>query len=277
METNHLCVGITLFHPNHKIIEYLKSLSHKVDYIFVFDNSDNNASYRYHFNIENLIYHFTGKNQGLSKAFNWCFEKALYYHQDYLLLLDQDSCYDQDLILQMQEEISIYPDNQNVAIHAFNIKPLGEEVSKNALQFYEVNEVISSGSFLNIEVIEKSHLRYDENLFVDYVDHDFCHQIHDHHLKIIVHDQLIVYQTLGYMHNGRICHSPVRHYYMIRDVGYMNKKYYKPSMVRKKTIATLITELHNCLKEDKKVKKIKYVLKGYKDYKKGVKGEYCEN
>lgn len=275
MNSIKVAVGITLYHAEIKEIEYIKKISNKFSKIYVYDNS--NIKIKELENQEDVIYFFNGKNDGLSVAFNRFLQESYKNSMDYLLILDQDSLYDDAEILKLKDELCEKPYDRNVGIYACKAQPSNIDIECILVPSAHTSEeqmVISSGSFINLKAIKENNISYDENLFVDYVDTDFCKQVHDNNLKIICYNKYVLKQSLGYLYNGYICHSAIRHYYMVRDLGYMNIKYYSRVATVLKSVKFYIQNLFTIMHEDNKVEKIKYSSRGLIDYLKNVKGEY---
>ena len=267
-------VGITMYNPNKEVWEYLNSLTVFFSAIYIYDNTKSNDAYLEYID-KTFVYSHTGENRGLSKGFNWFLDKANLDKLDYLLILDQDSCYDVKKLQKLMNEIEKFGIDDKVAIRACNAKPQNTtDVELPSEIVNTIDKVISSGSFLCMNVINKNELRYDENLFVDYVDDDFCKSIHAKNLEIVCHNRYVMPQQLGYLYKGRICHSPIRHYYILRDLGYMNRKYYSKFVVWLKTTFCLMKTIKSACFEDNTWSKIKYSVKGYIDFMKKKTGEY---
>lgn len=267
-------VGITLFRPKEESVAYITALHTLFDCVYVYDNSSDNSAYKAQLGTC-CRYYFNGRNDGLSIAFNCCLDAAADDGIDYLLLLDQDSMYDIDVLRRLMAEIQTEAPNASVAIRACKAQPTDHEhLTLPETHTNEERKVISSGSFISMAAVRDHRLRYEENLFVDYVDDEFCMQIRSKGLKILCHNRYILPQQLGYRYRGRICHSPVRHYYMVRDLGYFNKKYYSRVKTELKSFLFLIKDILNALQEDRTAEKIVCALKGYGDYLYGKHGEY---
>lgn len=266
-------LGITLYHPKDDTFSYLEELSKNFQAIYVYDNSNQNATYKNKIDIIASRYNFDGKNRGLSKAFNWFLENAKEDKSDYLLLLDQDSSFDINLITELMKDIKSIQIDSKVAIHACNAKPWGigsEDIPSETIS--EVDSVISSGSFVNMHSVKKYNLEYDERLFIDHVDFDFCRLVKSKALKIVCHNRYVMPQELGYLYNNVVCHSPIRHYYLVRDFGYMNDKYYTLVITQFKSFKYFIRRIFITLREDRSSEKIKYCIIGYRDYLRKITG-----
>ena len=269
-------LGITLYQPEPSALDYLNTLGTLFARVYIFDNGLSNDAYKDAIGKE-CYYDFRGKNRGLSAAFNCFLSNAVADDIDYLLILDQDSLYKLDSLQKLMDDISRQPIDDDIAIRTCHIVPQHlANAAKEEDRIVEIETVISSGSFINIHAVKKHGLAYDEHLFVDYVDIDFCKNIRQKGLKILSHMNHVVSQQLGYYYKGRICHSAVRHYYMVRDLGYFNAKYYSKLTTELKSLRFLFKDLLIALKEDKSKKKILYALRGYRDYLLKKHGEYGE-
>ena len=267
-----ISVGITLYNPEDREIDYIANCLKGFSTIYVYDNSKNNSKTL--MENANIVYWFNGKNDGLAAAFNSFLKKAYEDDIDYLLILDQDSLYNDEEIQRLKTEITRIPYDKSVGIYACKAQPANvEQVFLPAEPINEEEMVISSGSFLNLKAIQEKKIAYDNNLFVDYVDTDFCRQVRNNKLKIICYNRYVMKQSLGYLYKNRICHSAIRHYYMVRDLGYLNIKYNSKFVTVLKTFKFYFTNLITILHEDDKKKKIVYSSKGLRDYFANVKGE----
>lgn len=270
----NFAAGLTLFQPDIADIEYINALTGLVDKVYLYDNSADNSGYAQHIHPD-CVYHFDGSNDGLSMAFNWCIDLAQADGMDHLLLLDQDSRYELSVLAKLLEQIKTEEPDQRTALRTYNVQePDGKIYSDQDNAVVPVKCVITSGSILDLAVVRAHGLRYDEDLFVDHVDHAFCKQILDKGLQMVCYSQYVLSQQLGYLYHGRVCHSAVRHYYMVRDLGYWNRKYYGKFKTFYRSTRYLFRDIFVCLKEDKRWKKIRYALRGYFDYLLGRHGEY---
>ena len=273
MNDYQIAIGVTFYQPQKEEIEYINCLYYHFSNVYIYDNSD--VPIEKEIQNKNVTYFFNGKNDGLSIAFNCFLQQSYKDHMDYLLLLDQDSLFDINQILGLKNELQRKPYDESVGIYACKAYPSNvkmEDLNYSNEDTVEEKMVISSGSFINLKSIFKK-VKYDENLFVDYVDADFCRQLHEKKLKIMCYNKYPMEQSLGYLYHGYICHSAIRHYYMVRDLGYMNQKYYTKSVTVLKTLKFYFLNLLVIGREDKKMKKIIYSSKGLVHYFRNIKGE----
>ena len=112
---------------------------------------------------------------------------------------------------------------------------------------------------------------FDENLFIDYVDTDYCIRLRKSGYKLIqfarpimMHSLGITKDTLGYSFYE---HSPIRNYYIFRNKLYILTKYFS----MKRLFITFLSSFKQLLKiillESEKLEKIQFILLAIKDFK----------
>lgn len=270
--------GITLYHPNDTSIEYIKLVGKIFNKVIIYDNSEKvkeNIPTQTDLNGFNIEYYAYNENNGLSVAYNFFLHKCIDENADYLFLLDQDSCFDINIVKQFIKDVSEKNINNNVAIYALRTifyNNLFNQNEKNI--FSDTNFVISSGSCINISKIIESDIFYDENIFIDHLDFDFCKKIKTVGYEIVILNKYCVNQKLGYMHKNKICHAPIRFYYFTRDRLYINKRDYSFPIYIYYNIRSLLRIIFKMilLNEDRKIDKLKYVFLGCIDFFRNVKG-----
>lgn len=260
-------VALTLYNPTVENIDNLKNYINNFDEIFIYDNSNDNKEYKEFIpNNDKVHYFFNGKNDGLPHAFNEVLNSSYLNDCHFLCTMDQDSYFQSSDI----RKIKIFIEKntyKEVAIYApyilYNDKSI---VPKQKVIYKEW--VICSGSFINLEIIRKHEVRYDEHYFIDRFEVDFCKQLRLLDYKIIVYTNSIMRQELGsdsgYRHPN---HSPLRHYYLFRNRLYFNYKYY--SRTKSFYLSLLQTIKHILLVlifEEDKGMKLKACLYGFNDY-----------
>lgn len=271
--------GITLYYPS------IDSLNHLYDYtlvfnkVYVFDNTEN-------YNdkeiiemldkikqIENIVYITYNKNLGLPKAFNEIIDLC---KDDYLCTLDQDSYFPNKYIEQIKNILDCL--NPNIAIIAPVI--IYDEIDKEKIQLsneiIDKRYLITSGSFLNLHIIKKEKIYYDEKYFIDKFEIDLCERLKRKNYRIVQYHESKLYQKLGdSRHHGYSTHSAIRHYYLFRNRFYFNKKFYKNP--KKDILNFLQTTKQVCMiliYETNKADKLKMLHKAIMDYKNNVFYEY---
>ena len=140
--------------------------------------------------------------------------------------------------------------------------------------FHPVVTTITSGSLLNIEICKKLG-GFDEKLFIDEVDFDYCYRCILAGYKIYQFDHVYLTHRIGksiktgyfsvIKRSNRVVHNPTRVYYMVRNHLYMSSKYAKsfPEEFSQRRIDLFITLKNNLLFSGHFFKVLKSAIKGY--------------
>lgn len=231
------------------------------------------------------------KNMGIAYALNRGIEYGIEKGYEWILTLDHDSRIDSEMIENMLETYSSIDELEKnkiamiTPIHVEEKSYIGQGVNKNNSWKYVLTE-ITSGAMVKASYYKEFGL-YDESLFIDLVDHDYCLKINKSGYKIIQVDSGVLIHNLGESIDKNILgikitptnHSPLRRYYMTRNRFYIWDKYKKDFsswvLIDKRRFLTETAKV--VLFEKEKVKKIKMTLRGIKDYKEGKKGDFYEH
>ena len=212
-----------LYNPSNEELLNIVKVSSFYDIIYVYNNSESKEGYEKILTSTKIQYFGSGKNNGLSIAYNTILKQAFDDEVSWLSLYDQDSIVSESMILHMIR-FSQNIDDENIACLAPYIQYGNEKIDD--LETREISWTINSGKMLNVKNILKKNIHYDENLFLDRVDKDFCKQIELAGMKIIQVSGAVLKQKLGENYNGYSVHSPIRNYYIQKNRLYYNYKYY---------------------------------------------------
>jgi rhamnosyltransferase len=279
------------------VVKNIETYSDVFEKIIVVDNS-NNSNYNIFSNISNSVYLPNYKNLGIAEALNQGCKKALELNYEWVLTMDQDSRWDdkESLLLYIDRAKQLYFANgKNVSFSPNMINITPPPSYKNACMLNDIKRKIKDklkqikkgyGSRVNIESSCSGYLDvkivwtsgnilklniwellggFNEMLFIDDVDHEFCYRLRQqgYIIKRIL--------TCNMNHNiGE--HEGIRMYYIIRNCLYM-KKYWPDFYIDFKR-GTYLRGLF--LKKIKELKFIDlyYMYKGIKDAKKNKYGKY---
>lgn len=222
-------LGVVFYKPKEEqisnVLKYTKYPWFRA--IFVFDNSPQEIS-----NMdfpEKVSYHFMGGNCGLSVPYNKMIVEAIAAKDDFLCLMDQDSCFEENEMRKIVDYIESY-DNKKLDNVALVCPFIETEYRRNNTTKDEeyINWAINSGSFLNLEVIDKNKIHYDENIFLDGVDYEFCWNIRKKKKKILRLNTSSMFQSFGYLSGNRHFshHDAPRYYNIAHNRKYIFQKYY---------------------------------------------------
>lgn len=229
---------VTLYFPTEKNVENMKLLEEQVDRIILMDNSPNDNQILFK-ELNKGVYIANKRNLGLSAAFNIALTSMSYKDDEYIVFFDQDSVlpdnYVQTLVhfyeqIAEQEQIGClgpqYIDtNTNKIISPRYIRKVVDNC-------YEVSSMITSGLLTQYRVLKDINF-WNDDVFLDMADWDFCWRIRERGYSIVLCDAVTLIHTLGKgikkigplkLRNNH----PVREYYQIRDCIKLIRKEYVP-------------------------------------------------
>ncbi len=260
------------------VISNIKTYSNVVNKVYVLDNSkyaDADVLDKLK-KIDNVEYTCFGENLGVAYALNVALNKAIEDGADYLLTMDQDTSFRDGDAERMLCFVSSY-NNDQVALFAANT----EEYNGNKeVEFIKL--ALTSGNLIHCGVI-KAIGGFDEDLFIDWIDHDICYRIVANKFKIARLNKVKIKHSLGIKESTSILgkkitycsHSDIRYYYMARNKFYvLSKNRINWRQRIRFVMGTIFMMMKIIFVEKRKQRKIFYVLIGIKDFFAGKLGGY---
>ena len=283
---------VVTYNPDEGLNKSTKSLIKQVDSIIMVDNGSNDEGKEIINKIKNkygekIEVIFNEENLGIATALNKGVKYALNNDYKWILTMDQDSCAEENMVKTMLETYYAIDENERkdiLSLFPTFIDRGIESLDKNNenVKYEYVDAEITSGNLLKAEVFEKAGF-FDDSLFIDMVDTDYCMRLNELGIKMIRISGAILNHSIGNSKQVKKLfgtfntsnHSATRRYYMTRNRFYTWNKYKnlnsftlnRDKKLFKKEFVKII------LGEDDKLNKVKMVLKGYKDYKNGVRGK----
>jgi len=270
-----IMAGIVLYNPEKKRLkENIDAIINQVDKIVLVDNgSDLTLDTKDFFGeaSDKVVLIRNSENKGIAKALNQILESAKSGGYRWVLTLDQDSVCPDNII----EEYSKYLDLDKVAMISACIvdRNVGvkEEEDKPVTS---LKRCITSATLNRVDVLYQVGM-FDERLFIDYVDYEMCTRLRINGYKIIRVNKVRLLHEVGKSKNVKFLgrqfvvynHSPIRKYYYTRNVLYYIKKYKSHIDYKKEKKDFLIHTILVLLYENNKLKNLKNILKGIRDYK----------
>ena len=283
---------VVLYNPDENVKKNIDSYINNLDILYVVDNSpepNDNAKY---YKGKKIKYISNHGNKGIAYALNVGAKEAIKEKSEWLLTMDQDSSFKDDSLSKMIGFLKELKTN-NIMSSALNLKYDNLGVI-SALQRTMLNKdeklkgidyplvVMTSGNIINLDAYKKVG-GFKDWLFIDAVDFEFCLNIKKHKYDIIQYNEAELNHNLGHIKEYNFLgktvyvtnHSAIRRYYITRNRHYLYDLYNEDfldycSIELSRTKKELLKII---LFEDNKWNKIKAIYKGYKDYKRGIKGE----
>ena len=283
---------IVSYNPDKNLLDSVNLLISQVEKIIIVDNGSieekrKDISSIKDIDNERIEVIFIEENLGIATALNIGVREALKQGFNWILTMDQDSKASKDMVEKMFEVYNNIDEKERKSILSIfpnfvdeRIQSIEENSVMNTYEYVDAD--ITSGNLVKAEVFDKVGF-FDDSLFIDLVDTDFCMRLNEKNIKMIKVRDAILYHSLGESQSVKSIfgkfntsnHSALRRYYMTRNRFYIWEKYKdlnsftlnRDKKLFKKEFIKII------LGEKDKVNKIKMVFKGYKDYKKGIRGK----
>jgi rhamnosyltransferase len=272
---------IVLYNPGENIFSNIfLNLTH-ISHLYIIDNSES-SGYGKVFEKENITYIKNTGNKGVAFALNQAANLAIADGFKYLLTLDQDSTLDIHFVNQF---INYLNSNNTDFLGLLSPHYLYEKYSNppKMKRNHPIRFTMTSGSLLNLEAYKKGGPFLDE-LFIDYIDIEYCLRLRKKGYDIIkIHDAYL-YHNLGSIQGRKFLfrkisvtnHSPLRLFYRTRNRFFVYKLYIIefPGFV----VTDLIIFINELIKiifyEKNKIEKYKWIVKGFCCFLNNKMGKY---
>lgn len=277
---------VILYNPDEDVVQRIQTYLQILHKLYIIDNSEKSSKEMLHslLNDDRVVYFHDGVNAGIAKRLNQVAKKAIEDGSTWLLTMDQDSYFDKEALDNYIKAVSSYSNQQQVSM--FGIEYDERLVlNKKGFSYKQVTHLITSGSLVNLELFPVIG-DFDEKLFIDHVDHEYCFRSIVKGYGIIKFDNISLNHSLGLVSQHRslknlkltprALHTPVRIYYMTRNFLYLNrihKSSFPEEMVAFRK--HLFNRIKNNLVYNKKRHLVlRYIVKGVLDFQAGKMGKY---
>ena len=294
---NSVSAVIITYNVENDFKNRINKLKGKVNEIIVVDNGSKAETISMLKELEKEItIIYLEKNKGIAYALNKGIKYSIEKGYDWVLTLDHDSIVTDDMIENMlkcyenfdkdlKEKVAmLVPVHVEEKEYENNNIINNEEVASKL--YTEVLTEITSGALTKSSIYKNVGL-YDEKLFIDLVDHDYCLALNKKGFKVIQVNSAVLIHNLGDSIKKSILglkmiptnHSPLRRYYMSRNRHYIWDKYKQdfPGWVLTDKRRFITENLKIILFENNKIEKLKYIREGIRDYKNNIFGEFKNN
>ena len=235
-----------MYNPDEdRLLKCLDISLKQFDEIIIFDNIGNKRNL---FEVHSVVYLTENENKGIAYALNRIMERAKADYCEWVVTLDQDTIIPDNMV----ESFRNYTNLNKVAIicpQVIDRRRLYLKPSDRKEPYVDIDYCITSASCTNIKIWEKLG-GYDEWLFIDFVDGDYCKRLNIENYRIIQLSNIVIDQEFGNIslkspwkvkfflwlskltHNKNVAKltynkkvSPMRVYYVHRNLLYLNKKF----------------------------------------------------
>lgn len=283
---------VVLYKPNSNVMDNIKSYLKLLEQLYVIDNSPIPNTNKEIFVDQKITYISNNGNKGLANALNVGAKMALKAKNEWLLTMNQNSFFEKEGLLKMILFLEELKNNKIISeILGFKydklgvLSPLQETTIKQndkptGLEYPLA--VTGPGHLINLNIYKKTN-GFKDWLFIDTVDIEYCLNIRKKGYKVVQMNTVKLKHNLENIKKKTFLdktiyvtdYNATRLYYTTRN------RYYLYDMYNKDFLDYCADELKKnrnevikiILFESNKIKKIKAIYKGYRDYKKRIKGE----
>lgn len=287
---------VVTFHPGEDLEENLRAIIAECGRVIVVDNGSGPAACARIAAIGGAELMSLGANRGIAAALNAGIRRAVEQGCEWVVTFDQDSRPEPGFIAAMRATQAALPD---AAVIGPNIEEIArgkyyrwlrrhpflpgvfQRVACEGRDLADITIVITSGSFTSTAAWGKIG-GFDEGLFIDLVDTDFCLRARAAGYSVAVSAAAHLKHNFGRREKrfllGRAFHptnhSPLRHYYMGRNRVPMLARHWRELHWCIFELAVGVFWMFRALAfEEKKARKVKAMLLGTWDGLRGLRGE----
>ncbi|MCM2535946.1 glycosyltransferase family 2 protein [Neobacillus pocheonensis] len=279
---------VVLYNPeSEQVIKNISSYINNLDHLLIIDNSDVESKeiIEYFRQNEKVTYTCLKENKGIAYALNRGIDFAKKHDGQWLLTMDQDSSFPAN---EFGRFVSFVQEHKDVYKDAAIFSPLHKvPYLQKEKGITKVRSVMTSGNLLNMNLIDKIGY-FDEKLFIDSVDHEYCYRINQKGYSVYRVNDIELVHNLGELAVKVLFgkklfvtnHNYIRRYYITRNFLYVNKVYsnYSKLGFAKFVVSYLYwTFLTITFFEKNKMLKYKSMWTGLLDYKNGKFGKITLN
>ena len=229
-----VCAVMVTYNPDTSLEQNIRALLPQVGRLIIVDNESGPPAHAFiaetaaSLGVEVV---WSEKNTGIAGGLNAGIERA---HGSgnfaWIAAFDQDSLVPANYVAAILEAYLSCPFQDQVAVVGGSYSnPVYERcgewiATQNEAGFHEIKTVMTSGTFLKVSALGACG-GFDESLFMDYVDHDFCLRARRNGFRVIQAEGAVLAHQLGsptfhHLLGKRFLssnHSPARRYHNARN------------------------------------------------------------
>ncbi len=288
MASNETIAAVVVtYQPKEEVVQNLCRLSEQVRDIFVVDNGSGDQSRKVLEEIEAMpgirLLRNPG-NLGIASALNRGIRAALQTEAAWIATFDQDSSVTDHYFQRLLKVYKLCPRSSLVGM----VVPMGWSARvTRILQYFTpvwsfVLTANTSGCLIRRDVFAKAGF-HDEDLFIDFVDIEFCLKLKQHGCRILKAMEVSLNHELGSPRTRTVSgvtvafrdHTPWRYYYMTRNRFLLYRRYWRVSLlwIAADVFWFFYGSAQLCL-EPQRRQKLAAIREGFKDALRGWSGRH---
>jgi len=283
---NNICAIVITYHPDKELYGRIERIVSQVNKVIIVDNGSSKACIEMLKRISSdlgVYLVLNNNNMGVATALNngFDFVNNCDYSYEWCLTMDQDTILYPHMVQNLIKAYKDCPFREEVGIIGSNYEEhaTGRILFNNKKEnksWAEVEHLPTSGCLTSIPIF-KFVGRFRDDLFIDYVDTEYCMRLKEYGFRVLISPNVNMKHPLGNYKFDKLYkflfgrdmitnYPPIRHYYwtrngiiLIRERFWKNMKwaikelYYL--MIRRVMIVLLF--------EDLKIKKIRNIFLGF--------------
>jgi rhamnosyltransferase len=278
-----LAVVVT-YNPDDDLVRNLAALRSQVAEVLVVDNGSVDAAVvQSAAATARCAFQANGENRGIAAALNQGAALALQRGATWLATFDQDSLVPTGAIEGVLARLARQPDAARFGIVAPSHRDRGTshdyhhpvDILGETPDWRNLRCTITSGSLIRCEVLAQAGL-FEERLFIDAVDLEFCMRIRRYGWRIGEARDIVMAHSIGASTEHRVLgvrmvcthHSPLRRYYITRNMLEVCTRYFlfDPAWCAKGVAVMLSGAVASVVGEREKLAKFRAVARGFRDF-----------
>jgi len=288
-----ICAAVVTYFPEPESAENLLALAPQVGRVLLIDNGSPPQSLEpleaIARKIDASLVRLNG-NLGIAAALNMGLRVAASQGFGWLATFDQDSRATPQMLENMAQALASYPERDRVGLIAplHKDRRVGVTVSDGGREqagpgWNVIRTTMTSGNLVNIAAAQAVG-GFDDSLFIDYVDHEFCLRLRRRGYRILEATRAVLNHALGNMElrslgvarMGITHHSALRRYYITRNRMLVWRGYWRaePAWVLRDMRRFLSESAGIMLFEKDAGAKMRMTLRGIRDASRNVRGAF---
>jgi len=282
-----VCAVVVTYHPNSELPARINRILRQVSALVIVDNGSGEAEIRMLSELAAnplITLVLNSDNLGIARALNIGIQRAVALGFAWVLLLDQDSSIDDDMVRTLFAVHAAFPDRDRLAVVGSGFRDVNAAARETDAEILgdgweEAESVITSGSLIPLQT-HAAVGAFREDFFIDYVDTEYCFRARAKGYRVIRTRKLIMSHAIGaitrhsvlWINKWTFNHSADRRYYIARNDTVMLREYghYMFGLWALKSFGRCVRLCKRiALYEQMKTRKILAVAQGWWD---GVRG-----
>jgi len=242
-----VCAVVVTYHPDPQLPARLAGVLRQVGAVVIVDNGSGDAELKMLRELSadpKITLTLNSANLGIARALNIGMKRAAALNYAWVLLLDQDTIVDEDMVQALIGVYAAFPDKDRLAVigSAFrdaNVKPraAGDQAQAHGGEreepaWEDAECVITSGSLLPWST-HAAIGPFREEFFIDHVDIEYCFRARAKGFRVLKTRRPVMSHAIGattehnwlWLNKWTTNHSPDRRYYFARNDTVLLREY----------------------------------------------------